>query len=186
MFGPCGPAKSSFILTLPPSFRSPVCALNRNTQIDGCRDSTEIMIWNLQALISFLIPHCSPAGQEKSQMYNGATARLGIVIKASVTATCRGLSPCRVIRRFTTKLGKAIKAASYDVYFWEHFVDVQEATTEVFQGNQAMTYFVVGFTGFSYPDGLVPGTTYFWRIDDVRADGAVIHKGKIWRFTVLP
>jgi len=81
---------------------------------------------------------------------------------------------------------KILRAASYDVYFGERFVDVQEGTAEIFRGNQTTTYFVVGFTGFPYPDGLVPGTTYFWRIDDVRADGTVIHKGKIWRFTVLP
>jgi len=81
---------------------------------------------------------------------------------------------------------EGIMAASYDVYFGEHFVDVQEGAAEVFQGNQTTTYFFVGFAGFPYPDGLVPGTTYFWRIDDVSADGTVIRKGKIWRFTVSP
>ncbi|MFC1636435.1 hypothetical protein ACFL5Z_16520, partial [Planctomycetota bacterium] len=81
---------------------------------------------------------------------------------------------------------EGMRAESYDVYFGKNLVDVQDGTAEVFQGNQSMTYFIVGFAGFPYPEGLVPGTTYFWRIDDVRADGTVIHKGKIWRFTVSP
>jgi hypothetical protein len=81
---------------------------------------------------------------------------------------------------------EGVRAASYDVYLGERLGDVQEGTAEVFRGNQTTTYFVVGFTGFPYPDGLVPGTTYFWRIDDVRSDGTVIHEGNIWRFTVSP
>jgi len=27
---------------------------------------------------------------------------------------------------------------------------------------------------------------YFWRIDDVGADRSILHKGKVWRFTVSP
>jgi len=79
---------------------------------------------------------------------------------------------------------EGIRTASYDVYFGESFGDVQDGTPEVFQGNQSLTYFVIGFAAFSYPDGLVPGTTYFWRIDDVGPDETVIHKGKVWSFTV--
>ena len=81
---------------------------------------------------------------------------------------------------------EGIRAASYDVYFGENFVDVQQGTAEVFRGNQTSTYFVVGYDGFPYSGGLVPGTTYFWRIDDVKANGTVMHKGGIWRFTVSP
>jgi hypothetical protein len=81
---------------------------------------------------------------------------------------------------------EGIRSTSYDVYFGETFVDVQDGSAEVFQGNQTSTYFVIGFAGFPYPNGLVPGTTYFWRIDDIGADGTVINKGKIWSFTVPP
>jgi hypothetical protein len=79
---------------------------------------------------------------------------------------------------------EGVMATSYDVYFGENFGDVQDGTAEVFRGSQTTTYFIVGFTGFPYPDGLVSGRTYFWRIDDVGSDGTVIHKGKIWRFAV--
>jgi len=76
--------------------------------------------------------------------------------------------------------------ASHDVYFGENFDDVNDGTEGTFQGNQATTFFVVGFPGFSYPDGLVPGTTYYWRIDEVEPDGTTKHKGHVWSFAVPP
>jgi hypothetical protein len=77
-------------------------------------------------------------------------------------------------------------ADSHNVYFGDNFDDVKDGTGDTFQGNQPETFFVVGFPGFPYPDGLVPGTTYYWRIEEVDVDGATIHKGSIWSFTVPP
>jgi hypothetical protein len=76
-------------------------------------------------------------------------------------------------------------AATHDVYFGEDFDSVNNGADDVFYGNQVPTFFVVGFPGFPYPDGLVPGTTYYWRIDEIEADGTK-HKGDIWSFTVPP
>jgi hypothetical protein len=46
---------------------------------------------------------------------------------------------------------------------------------------------VIGFTGFAYPDGLVPGTTYYWRIDEVDdADPNSPWKGSVWSFLIPP
>ncbi len=75
-------------------------------------------------------------------------------------------------------------AASHDVYFGENFDDVYEGTGETFQGNKTKTSFTVGLAGFPYPDGLVPGKTYYWRVDEVEADGTTIHKGQVWRFAL--
>jgi hypothetical protein len=77
-------------------------------------------------------------------------------------------------------------AASHDVYFGENLNDVDDGAGDTFRGNQTETFFVVGFPGFPYPDGLIPGTTYYWRIDEVEADGATKHKGEVWSFTVPP
>ncbi len=33
------------------------------------------------------------------------------------------------------------------------------------------------------PFALVPGTTYYWRVDEVEADGTTIHTGEVWSFT---
>ncbi|HCO94099.1 MAG TPA: hypothetical protein DIU00_09135, partial [Phycisphaerales bacterium] len=80
-------------------------------------------------------------------------------------------------------------AVSHDVYIGENFDDVNDATQEsdTFQGNQASAFFIAGFPGYPYPDGLVHGTTYYWRIDEVND----LHpdspwKGDVWSFTVPP
>ena len=78
-------------------------------------------------------------------------------------------------------------AVSHDIYVGDNFDAVNEATrdSDVYRGNQVLTYFVVGFPGFPYPDGLVPGTTYYWRIDEINTEGT-IHKGDIWSFSIPP
>jgi len=78
-------------------------------------------------------------------------------------------------------------ALSHDVYFGENFYDVNNGTEDTFLGNQGSTYFIVGFPGFAYPDGLIPGTTYYWRIDEVNdAEPNSPWKGNVWNFTVPP
>jgi hypothetical protein len=78
-------------------------------------------------------------------------------------------------------------AVSHDVYLGENFNAVNNGTTETYQGNQTSTFFVVGFPGFPFPDGLIPGTTYYWRIDEVNdTEPNSPWKGNIWSFTVPP
>ncbi|MHC4432874.1 MAG: PA14 domain-containing protein [Planctomycetota bacterium] len=80
-----------------------------------------------------------------------------------------------------------VYAVSHDVYFGDIFDDVNEGSAEVFRGNQTSPFYVVGFPGFAFPDGLVPGTTYYWRIDEVNdSDPNSPWRGNIWRFTVPP
>ena len=78
-------------------------------------------------------------------------------------------------------------AVSHDVYFSDNFDDVNDGTGDAFRGNQMLTYFVVGFPGYPFPEGLVPGTTYYWRIDEVNeADPNSPWRGDIWRFSIAP
>jgi len=79
-----------------------------------------------------------------------------------------------------------VTAASHNVYLGDKFVDVNDGTGDTFRGNQTTTFFVAGFPGFPYPEGLVPGTTYYWRIDEVEANGTTIYRGNVWSFTVPP
>ena len=81
---------------------------------------------------------------------------------------------------------KGDTAASHDVYFSENRADVEAGAEIAFLGNQGAEFFVVGFPGMPYPDGLVPDTTYYWRVDEVEADGATKYEGFVWRFTVPP
>jgi len=83
--------------------------------------------------------------------------------------------------------GKA--ATSHDVYFGDNYDDVLAGTGDTFQGNQDLgqAFFVVGFPGYPLPDGLVYGTTYYWRIDEVND----LHPespwvGDVWSFLVPP
>jgi len=82
-------------------------------------------------------------------------------------------------------------AVSHDVYLGDNFDDVNDGThdSETFRGNQELnsTFYIAGFPGYAFPDGLVPGTTYYWRIDEVNdAKPDSPWKGKIWSFTIPP
>jgi hypothetical protein len=70
-------------------------------------------------------------------------------------------------------------AAQHDVYFGKDLAAVKAAspTSPEYKGRQAGTSFSLA--------GLVEigGGSYFWRIDEVAADGT-IHKGSVWTFTI--
>ncbi len=80
-------------------------------------------------------------------------------------------------------------AASHDVYLGENFDDVSNAATDsaLYQGNQTSTFYMAGFPGFAFPEGLVPGMTYYWRIDEVNdANPNSPWKGNVWSFSIPP
>jgi hypothetical protein len=78
-------------------------------------------------------------------------------------------------------------AASHDVYLGDNFDDVDSGAEGTFVGNQDATFYVAGFPGFAYPDGLIPGTTYYWRIDEVNdTEPNSPWKGDVWSFGVPP
>jgi hypothetical protein len=78
-------------------------------------------------------------------------------------------------------------AVSHDIYIGDNFDDVDAGAQSTFQGNQAGTFIVAGFPGFPMPDGLIPGTTYYWRIDEVNeAESDSPWKGEIWSFSIAP
>ncbi|UCG58717.1 MAG: discoidin domain-containing protein [Phycisphaerales bacterium] len=74
-------------------------------------------------------------------------------------------------------------AAAHDVYLGTSFDDVDNASVTsdpagVYMGRQDEA---------SYPLGrLQRDLTYYWRIDEVEADGTTVHKGDVWSFTVEP
>jgi parallel beta-helix repeat protein len=77
------------------------------------------------------------------------------------------------------------QADSFDIYIGNNYDDVKNGTGNTFLVNQRSTFFVVGFPGFPYPDGLVPGTTYYWRIDEIddqHPDSPSV--GDVWSFKI--
>ena len=78
-------------------------------------------------------------------------------------------------------------AVSHDVYLGDNFDDVNEGIADTFRGNQSDTNLIVGFPGFPIPDGLVPGMTYYWRVDEVNdANAASPWRGDVWSFSIQP
>ena len=66
-------------------------------------------------------------------------------------------------------------AALHDVYFGTN----PEPGKNEFIGRQP-------FTRYHHKTKLKSGTTYYWRIDEVEADGTTVHKGDVWNFTTEP
>jgi len=78
-------------------------------------------------------------------------------------------------------------AVSHNIYVGDNLDDVNDGAEGTFIGNQADTFIIVGFPGFPYSDGLVPGTTYYWRIDEVNdTEPNSPWKGDVWSFMVPP
>jgi hypothetical protein len=81
-------------------------------------------------------------------------------------------------------------AALHDVYFGDNLDEVTAATRDdpnVFVGRQATLALSVGVPGGPCPAGLVPGVTYFWRVDEVNdANPDSPWKGDVWSFRVRP
>ncbi len=67
------------------------------------------------------------------------------------------------------------KASSHDVYFGQRKVAVANAnhTCDEYKGNQTNNIFD--------PGPLEPSSTYYWRVDTVKANGSVV-KGDVWSF----
>jgi len=68
-------------------------------------------------------------------------------------------------------------AVQHDVYFGESYADVDAGAAGTAKGRVNNTFY--------FAAGLTLDKTYYWRIDEVDADGTT-HKGEIWSFTVNP
>ena len=79
-------------------------------------------------------------------------------------------------------------AVTHDVYVSTDSNAVNTGAAIAFAGNQPTNLLLLGLgmPGDPYPAGLVPGTTYYWRVDEVEADGVTKHKGPTWNFFVPP
>jgi len=80
-------------------------------------------------------------------------------------------------------------AVSHDIYIGMNFDDVNEATrnSAVFLRNMAENELAIGTAGQPFPEGLEPGATYYWRVDEVN-DAAPNSpwKGLVWSFMIRP
>lgn len=88
-----------------------------------------------------------------------------------------------VVRDATLRWMPGDTVATHNVYFGIDANDVNEATAAdprdvlVSQSQPGVTY---------DPPGLLDyGQTYYWRVDEIEADGTTIHRGPLWSFTAV-
>jgi hypothetical protein len=70
---------------------------------------------------------------------------------------------------------KGATAVFHDVYLG---TNPQSGPAELVAHRQVMSVYF-------YTTALKPGTTYYWRVDEIEADGTTIHTGDVWSFTTL-
>lgn len=75
------------------------------------------------------------------------------------------------------KWNAGVGAVWHDVYFSTSLTDVTNGAPASFQVRQAGTIFA---------PTLAANTTYYWRIDEVAANGTTVTPGDVWRFTTAP
>ncbi len=113
-----------------------------------------------------------PGGRKSLPVASGPTPRNGALIEATWT-------------NMSWRPGDF--AVSHDLYIGTDFDDVNNGAEGTFAGNTSNDVQVVGFPGFPIPEGLQPGTTYYWRIDEVNdLDPNSPWKGEVWSFAIAP
>jgi len=79
------------------------------------------------------------------------------------------------------------EAVSHDVYISDNRDDVVAGADAAFVGNQSAANIIVGLPEFPAPEGLIPATTYYLRVDEINPsnpDSPWV--GDVWSFTVPP
>jgi len=78
----------------------------------------------------------------------------------------------------TLSWSAGINAAAHRVFLGNNLEDVTVGAINVYQGTVLET---------SYdPGGLAKGATYYWRVDELEADGTTAHIGDVWSFSTVP
>lgn len=76
-------------------------------------------------------------------------------------------------------------ATSRNVYLSAVEQEVIDGLESALVGTPTEAALLVGLAGQPVPEGLIPGTTYFWRVDEVSASGDVT-PGAVWSFSLPP
>jgi hypothetical protein len=80
---------------------------------------------------------------------------------------------------------KGDSAVSHNIYIGEDLDAVAAGTAPMTQTTAASLW--VGVAGGPYPDGLVPGRTYYWRVDEVNPNHPDSPwQGQVWSFWLPP
>ena len=106
-------------------------------------------------------------------------------LKAKEPSPADGVTYPQTWATLSWKPGKA--ATSHDIYFSDNYDDVVAGTGDAFRVNQGSPFYAAGFGIYPYPDGLVYGSTYYWRIDEINdLNPESPWVGDVWSFTIPP
>jgi len=70
-----------------------------------------------------------------------------------------------------------INTATHNVYF---------GTSPTLGAADLKVQYPVEVAMYFHVPGLIPGTKYFWRVDEVATDGTTVYPGDVWSFTAAP
>jgi len=113
-----------------------------------------------------------PAGRKSLPVASGPTPKNGALIEATWA---------------TMSWRPGDFAVSHDLYIGTDFDEVDSGAEGTFVGNMNSGLQIVGFPGFPIPEGLQPGMTYHWRVDEVNeGDPNSPWKGDVWNFSITP
>jgi len=104
--------------------------------------------------------------------------------KASSPSPADGAQDADYLATLTWSPGANVSATQgHDVYFGVDFNEVSAATPDspAYMGRYDTSDWTV--TNYN-PDGLVYGTTYYWRVDQVNETMGMVWTGNVWSFTV--
>ena len=76
-------------------------------------------------------------------------------------------------------------ATSHKVYLGTNEADVASAEESALIATTNQSSILIGVAGQPVPEGLTPGSTYYWRVDEITEDGSVT-EGSVWSFGVPP
>jgi len=113
---------------------------------------------------------------------DGTTIHTGDVWSfTSAPPTAYDPNPCDGMKRVDAEADLSwtpgLTGISHDVYFGTDGAEVANGTGGTFKGNQPLAAYD--------PGTLAENTTYYWRIDEVEADGTTKHTGDVWQFTII-
>ncbi|MHC4510991.1 MAG: proprotein convertase P-domain-containing protein [Planctomycetota bacterium] len=117
---------------------------------------------------------CNPSvGVREAESYNGESSAAPLLVIVALTESASAPSPAN----------GAVEVALDTVLSWEPGFSAIER--KVYLGTSDSPGLFAMTTGTSVAPALEPSTTYYWKVDEVEADGTK-HGGTVWSFTTPP
>jgi hypothetical protein len=124
-----------------------------------------------------------------NEFWNGAVDDVRLYDQALKAAEIKALVPPKLKARNPSPANGA-SGVTFGLLSWTAgetavFEDIYLGTTPDLTIDNRVSHQPVSYKMYYYPQPLVPGQRYYWRVDAVEAGGTV-HTGDVWNFFVTP